>query len=328
MKGVWRVQKAFHPLQRRFRMLRRHFKRGAIILLYHRITNISPDLYSLAVAPHHFAQHLEYLRQTCHPMHLLDLADAVQRRSLPPRSVAITFDDGYLDNHRHARSLLEAAQMPATVFVVSDAIDSPHEFWWDELERLVLRPPHLPECLRLRVHGKDYAWPITSEGQRQLARKALYTLLQPLGAAERADILAELADWAGLARTGRPAYRAMTALELRELTRGGLIGLGAHTISHPVLSSLSAENQYAEIAGSRQQLESIIGRPVLTFAYPYGAFTNQTVDMVKAAGFHVACTTVCGSVELGADRFRLRRCAVKDWDLETFKERLEACLLT
>jgi peptidoglycan/xylan/chitin deacetylase (PgdA/CDA1 family) len=327
MQGNKHIQKAFHRIQRPFRKLRRQFKPGAVILLYHRIIDISPDLYALTVSPEHFAQHLEYLRQTCHPMRLLDLAAAIQQHALPQRSVAITFDDGYRDNYSQALSLLKAAEVPATVFVVSGAIDSPHEFWWDELERLLLLPPHPPGCLKLRVQGKDHAWPTTSEGQRQLARKALHGLLRDLAATERASILAELADWAGLHRTGRPDYRAMTALELGELTQGGLLDLGAHTVSHPVLSSLSINDQYAEISDSRQRLESITGRPVLTFAYPYGAFTNQTVDMVKAVGFRAACTTVYGSVESGADRFRLQRFAVKDWDLETFKERLEAGLI-
>jgi peptidoglycan/xylan/chitin deacetylase (PgdA/CDA1 family) len=310
-----------------FRKLKRRFKPGGVILMYHRVANLSSDFYSLAVSPDHFAQHLEYIRRACYPMSLIDLADAVQEHSLPNRAVAITFDDGYSDNFSQARPLLQAAQIPATVYVSSDYIDSSREFWWDDLERILLTSTHLPGHLRISIQGQNYEWPTTSTKQRELACRNLHQLLQPLPTIERNSLLAELAHWAGLEQAGRPDYRAMTSAELIELGQNGLIDIGGHTVTHPVLSSLAPDEQYAEIVNGRKRLEELLGEPVRTFTYPFGTaqdFTDETVEIVKTAGFQAACTTVQGCVEAGDDLFRLQRYAVNNWDIEAFKYYLEA----
>ena len=117
MKGSAYARKAFH-------IVRRCFTPGAVILLYHRVAALPEDPYSLAVTPDRFCQHLEYISQTCSPMPLSDLVDAMRSRDLPRRAVAVTFDDGYSDNYWEAHPLLESAQIPATIFVTSDQVDS------------------------------------------------------------------------------------------------------------------------------------------------------------------------------------------------------------
>jgi peptidoglycan/xylan/chitin deacetylase (PgdA/CDA1 family) len=122
----------------------------------------------------------------------------------------------------------------------------------------------------------------------------------------------------------------MTSAELTQLTQDGLVEVGAHTVTHLVLSTVPAGAQRAEIAGGREMLEAILKKPVLTFAYPHGQdtdFTAETVEIVKTAGFRVACTTIPGAVERGADLFRLRRQFVGNWDPETFKKNLEWLLI-
>jgi peptidoglycan/xylan/chitin deacetylase (PgdA/CDA1 family) len=119
----------------------------------------------------------------------------------------------------------------------------------------------------------------------------------------------------------------MTAAELTKVTGEGLVEIGAHTVSHPHLASLpSHDAQAAEIYGSREALESMVGRPVRAFAYPYGTardFGDRAVEIVRRAGFDAACTAIAGSVEPGDDPFRLRRCWVHDWDLAMFERQLE-----
>lgn len=320
MRGTGYIRKAFNVLRRRIR-------RGAVILLYHRVASLPSDPYSLAVSPGHFEQQLDYIGRTCQPMRLLDLVDALQQRSLPHRAVAITFDDGYVDNFEHAYPLLESAGIPATVFLTSEKIGSLREFWWDELERVLLLPRQLPESLRITIAEREYAWRLGSlEGRRQ-AHRTLQSLLRPLDADSREALLDELAEWAGIVEEGRPGYRAMTASQVVELARSEVVDIGGHTMTHPNLPTLSADAQRAEVVGGCQRLESLIEDSVLTFAYPYGTrqdFTDVTVDIVRAAGFRAACTTLPGSVEPGDNPFRLRRCAVFDWSADLFKRQLES----
>jgi peptidoglycan/xylan/chitin deacetylase (PgdA/CDA1 family) len=263
-------------------------------------------------------------------MHLLDLVDAMKQGSLPQRAVAITLDDGYADNFKHAYPLLQSAGIPATIFVSSEQVDTSHEFWWDDLERVLLLPKRLPEHLHISVRGQEYDWHLESVEQRQRAYRAVHALLRPLDAQARRSVLDELTTWANVEPAGRSDYRAVTATELSDLAESGCIDIGSHTMTHPVLSALSAEAQYAEIAGGRQRLESLIGKRVLSFAYPYGTdqdFTDETAEIVQAVGFHAACTTTPGSVEPGDDPFRLHRCPIFDWDAETFEQKLESYLI-
>ncbi len=318
MRGLGRVKKEL-------RRVRRYFAPAAVILMYHRITNLPVDPYGIVVSPEHFAQHLEWIRQTCHAMQLLDLMEAAHSQSLTRRTVVITFDDGYADFSAQAYPVLASAQIPATVFVTSGFTDSRAPVWSDELTRLILMPEHLPPHLQLHLHGSEYQWSLTSPTERKLLHEALYGLLRLLPPAEQSDCLAYLASWAGVARP-RDVDRFLTSSELIQLAGDGLVEVGAHTIHHPTLSALPASTQSDEIAGSRHGLEALLGHPVLTFAYPHGQaedFTDETVEAVQAAGFRAACTTIPGVVDSASNPYRLPRFWVGNWDLETFKKNLE-----
>ncbi|NIV28316.1 MAG: polysaccharide deacetylase family protein [Anaerolineae bacterium] len=319
MRGIERVK-------RTVRKAWRSIKPAAAILMYHRIADVSADPHGISVSPDRFAQHLAYIRQTCHPMRLLDLVEATRRGAIPKRAVVITFDDGYVDFARQAVSLLLSAQVPATVFVASGHVDSSRCFWWDELDRLLLSPNPLPAWLRLLWGDKEYGWPTSTPEERRIAHQAIADLLRPLAVDQQQEVLASIMHWSGLPKTAYDNDRAMSSAELMQLAQSGLIDVGAHTVSHPVLSSLPLDDQQAEIVESRQRLGTILGNPVLTFAYPYGTaqdFTAETTELVEAAGFLAACASIPGSVEAGTDLFRLPRFWVNNWDLATFKSHLE-----
>jgi peptidoglycan/xylan/chitin deacetylase (PgdA/CDA1 family) len=291
--------------------------------MYHRISDEFIEPNWLAVSPSQFTRQLEFIQQNYRPMHLTELVDALQQRSLPRRAIVITFDDGYCDNFQQALPLLETAKVPATVFVTSGHIGSRREFWWDELKRLVLFPTSVPGHLSLSICGQDYGWSTASLKDRQAAHEALQNLLRPLPPDEQDKVLDHLAGWAGLERNVlRPAYRTMTTAELTELAKSKFIEIGAHTVNHPILPAVSIETQRPEICESRSQLEMFLGQPVLTFAYPNGDFTTETAQVVKEAGFKAACTTMDGYVTAGDNLFQLRRCAVNNWVMATFKEKL------
>jgi peptidoglycan/xylan/chitin deacetylase (PgdA/CDA1 family) len=121
--------------------------------------------------------------------------------------------------------------------------------------------------------------------------------------------------------TTRPLARD----ELTRLGDDGLIEIGAHTVSHPVLSRLAHPQQREEVVLSKETLEEALGRPIASFAYPYGAhedFDDVTVDVVREAGFHRACTTLSGRLGGGTDPYRLPRFLVRDWTADELERRL------
>jgi peptidoglycan/xylan/chitin deacetylase (PgdA/CDA1 family) len=123
--------------------------------------------------------------------------------------------------------------------------------------------------------------------------------------------------------------RLMTAQELNELDAHGL-SVGAHTMSHPHLSALNPNRQRDEILGSKRLLEEILGHEVRAFAYPFGAFSDysdETVSLVREAGFSLAVTNRYGTNAPAADRWTLRRIWIdRTDDLSLFKAKVDGRL--
>ena len=97
---------------------------------------------------------------------------------------------------------------------------------------------------------------------------------------------------------------------LRQMTQPGF-SVGAHTRTHPILSLMQPDAARAELEGSREDLEEVLGRPVDDFAYPNGRFNDfneSTCRLVAEAGYRCAVTTEPGTVRRGDDRLALRRC--------------------
>jgi len=314
------------PIKQTVHFIKRKFTPAAVILMYHRVSDTAVEPNWLAVTPTNFAQHMRHLRQTYQPMRLLDLIDGIQQRSLPDRAVAVTFDDGYRDNLTSALPELEANNIPATIFVTTSYVDREREPWWDEVKHFILEPLQLPVRLSLRIDRQEYSWSTHTLKERLNAHQDLENLMRPLPTYINDKILDHLAQWSNMQRRCHPAYRTVTSSELRELARHPLIDLGAHTITHPILPTLSLDAQFNEIVGSRYSLEKMINRQVHSFAYPNGDYNEQTRKLVDAAGYKAACTTINGSVQQGDDVFQLRRCAINDWNIGRFKQHMEAFL--
>ena len=340
------IMRGIERLRRATRWPRSVSEGKVLILLYHQITEALSDPWGLAVAPRHFAQHLEVLRRHAQVIRLQQLSQALLDGSLPEKSVVVTFDDGYADNLHNAKPLLERYGVPATVFLTTGYTGGERESWWDELDRLLLQPGTLPEKLCLSISGDTYQWELGeaayySEDASLRYRKwrawkgvptarhhlyrSLWELLNPLTEGEQRKVLDELLTWAGAEPTVRPTHRFLTLEEVVALAQGDLIEIGAHTVTHPALSELPAASQREEINKSKARLEAILERPITSFAYPYGKqchYSAETVGIVREAGFSCACSSFVGVVEQTTDPFQLPRSRVPDCNGERFAKRL------
>lgn len=101
----------------------------------------------------------------------------------------------------------------------------------------------------------------------------------------------------------------MSEEEMRDWARQGMEA-GSHTLSHPRLPDLSESEARAEIKGSREQLERLLGEPVTAFCYPYGHETPALRDLVREAGYTNATTTAGGLARPDDDPFGLPRVVV------------------
>jgi len=334
IRGLGRLQQA----ARRFGNI---FMQKGLILAYHRVSDLATDPQLLSVTPQHFREHLEILQKSYQPLSLQQLALCLKERKLPDRSVVVTFDDGYADNLHNAKPLLEQYAIPAMVSVTTGYVGQAKEFWWDELERLLLLSPSLPELLQVSVNGVAYSWHMDEKvvsdykrwnvtmpetpTPRHRAYRDLHRLLRPLGYDAQEAILADLRRQTGDSGQGRSDYLVLSPEEVHQLAAGGLVEIGSHTVTHPVLADQSLEFQRFELVESKRQLEAILEQPVTSLAYSYGTSNDAgeaTAKLAREAGYKIGLANFPFPVTQQTNIFQLPRYLVRDWGGDTFASHL------
>ncbi|MGB5685606.1 MAG: polysaccharide deacetylase family protein, partial [Candidatus Electrothrix sp.] len=280
------------------------------ILFYHRVADLASDAYGLCVSPDEFRSQMEHLREKYNPISLQDFAALSAKGELPPKAVAVTFDDGYLDNLTTVSPILREFDIPATFFVPTEKLDTEHESWWDVLERIFLTGGDLPEVFD--VYGnQEWFLRTGAEEQRSVAHKTLMETFYPMTSKKREKLIRRLSDWSGMDLTPRQTHRHMIVEELKQLASMPGHTIGCHTIHHLSLPDHSIETQTNEIMESRQCLEQVLGRPVSIFSYPYGEHDKTTLDILRNASFELGVTVegrtvCCGAEQLLLPRFEVR----------------------
>lgn len=102
----------------------------------------------------------------------------------------------------------------------------------------------------------------------------------------------------------------MNGEQLKALVASGHVEIGGHTLTHPRLSKLAPEQQAHEIQENKRQLETLLGHPLLSFAYPYGDMDESAKAQAMAAGYRFAVATNSGPRAMHQDPFRIRRIAI------------------
>ena len=319
----------------------------AVVLIYHRVTYLDSDPHRLSVTPENFDKHMELISRKFQPISLRELVDDLAANGrVRDRAVVVTFDDGYEDNYLYASPILEKYAVPATIFVSSGYTGSNREFWWDELERLLLNNETLPEEIHASLNGGVYRRIVSSnahpacqelapgadasEAEQRCAspleiHRELCTRFQTLAPHQIDRALAELRELTGDDGTARPNNLPMDTEQLSSIHRGGLIEIGAHTRSHINLAAQSAEQQFDEIQGSKTDLEDILGARVESFSYPFGTighYSPWTIECVQNAGFRSALANFSGIVSRLSNQYEIPRCLIRDWDKKTFKDKM------
>jgi peptidoglycan/xylan/chitin deacetylase (PgdA/CDA1 family) len=202
------------------------------ILMYHYVEYVKDQgdtiRKSLNLEPHVFDLEIKTLKEAGYSfITLSDLAEALDnKRSLPSKSIVLTFDDGYRDFYTDVYPILKKYQVKAVVFVIPNFIDRPDN---------------------------------------------------------------------------------LTGPMISEISKSGLVEIGAHTMNHSYLSGLPLERMRYEVEQSREYLEKAFNIKVTSFAYPYGAFDNASIDMVKKSGFTAAVSTIPGVFAQDINRLFLYR---------------------
>ena len=295
---------------------------GPTILLYHRIGVDRFDPWAMTISADNFAEQMKWLAKHRSVLPLLDFAEAHRRNALPADAVAITFDDGYACNALIAAPILKEMGLPATVFLSAEPIERGGEFWWDELQRIVMDFPGdqlnlAGKKVELGVQGQDDSnWSPGAQPRtaRQRAFMTLWSQLQRATAEDRDAWMSELREQAGQSGPVDPLKRPMTADEARSAS--SILDFGSHALTHSSLPSLSSSAKAREILESRIRVEALAGARPTCFAYPFGDADSECESLVEEAGFDCACVTGERAVTSNSRLYALPRKGVGNFGSE------------
>lgn len=288
------------------------------ILSYHRV-NDARDPFFESLPTEVFEQQMRHVARHYRVFSVEELTDRLRRGGLPRNALAITFDDGYRDNLTHAAPILSRHGLPATVFLATGFIGAAEVPWYDRVAQAF----KASRRAAITSPWGDVFEMATLEG-RVSGREGALRRLKRMPDDERLRTLDALLTQLDVTDEESSKNAMLTWDDVHALTGLGF-SIGAHTISHLILSRLTSEQAWREILGSRTAIEAACGSAPRAFAYPNGGaedYTAETVGMVRRAGFTCAVTTQFGLNTHVTSPWELRRGGPWEHHLPTFALKL------
>lgn len=289
---------------------------GLLVLMYHRVLPRADHVAwheqpGMVLDPATLDRQLGWLKRHFDVVRLSEwLQLRAEGKPLPRRACALTFDDGWRDNHQYAHPVLKAHGLPATIYLVAEHVGSARWFWPNRAIRVFThlrghaserQPSPGLDWLRGAL-GNPPGFPSDAAGA-----DAAIAQLKALPDIELSTRLEQVEAELSLP----PAERTMLNWEeVREMAGSGLVDFGSHTCRHVrMLPGLEPGLLEYEVVESRRIIERETGRPVLTFCYPNGNMT-PAADRLVRAHYAGAITTQKGWNAPGQDPYTLRRIGI------------------
>lgn len=288
------------------------------VLIFHRVHAQPDPLFPGEVDRVRFDELLGWVRQWFQVLPLPQAIAQLRDGSLPPRAAALTFDDGYADNHDEALPLLQKHGLPCSFFIASDFLDG-GRMWNDTLVEAVRRCatsaldlrglPGLEELGCLPV--------VTLDDKRaaiaKLIARSKYLLPEPR--------LAQVNAVAERAAAELPVDLMMRSEQVKALHDAGM-QIGGHTCSHPILARLDAQAAADEIERNQRLLARLLGEAPQVFAYPNGKpgedyRPDRDPGIVRELGYAAAVSTSWGAARRDTDPFQIPR--FLPWDRQRWR---------
>jgi peptidoglycan/xylan/chitin deacetylase (PgdA/CDA1 family) len=314
-----------------------------IVLMYHRVSELETDPWQLAVSPNNFEEQLQVLKESFKVISINELNQQMRSGKIKSDGVCITFDDGYRDNYRHARPLLEKYDCPATFFISASYIAKNRQFWWDELENIILHSEELPADLSINIGHRPYTFKLgdiilTHEirqkhrywnyldpfpSQRCELYFQLWELIQPLLQNQIEQSIGELKKWASYTKPAKEEDLPMNKKELKEMFSSPLFTMGTHTLNHQLLPAHSKQIQQYEIVECRNWLEDWSGKKIDLISYPYGNYDINSLAVIKEQNFRTAFTCEESLTTKKTNSTTIGRFQVKNQNGSEFKKQIK-----
>jgi peptidoglycan/xylan/chitin deacetylase (PgdA/CDA1 family) len=290
----------------------RFCKPRVVVLAYHSVVERpeqTANTIRISQSRASFESQMSALARRFNPVTIEEVREfAAEGRRLPRWSAAVTFDDGFADNHDVVLPILARYGIPATFYIMVNAVETGTPPWYVRLNfafntTKVAAWKHPENGRNLELAGAD-------------GKKAALNVAWDLGAAlsgtAQQQLICGIEQSLQVEPLDARSGLMMNWDQVRALKKAGHI-IGGHTLSHPNLAQVSAAEARSEIRGCKERLEQTLGEPIEHFSYPHPAlnphWSPQTFEITREAGFRSAVLTTPGAVLPGDQPLRLKRLA-------------------
>ena len=265
-----------------------------------------------------FEFQMRHIAEQMNPISLTTLAGHLNHREpLPPKSVAVTFDDGIDSIYFYAYPILKKFRIPATVFISPGYVETSSSYWWEKIRGIIKKTDKKEIDLKIFEDLKGMApleyhrdkIPIRRVGQ---INRAIHFLVEWVKSIDHESIphaLERLRIDLAVKEEDIRVPPMMTWSQIKEMSNEK-IEIGAHTVNHPNLLRIDLSEASNEIKQSKRMIEEKIQKNVEGFAYPFGQhnhYDNRIRQLVVDAGFRYSCTASPGKVTSQTDVYSLPR---------------------
>lgn len=286
------------------------------VLIFHRVLGKPDPIFPGEIDSARFSQLCARVRNCLNVLPLDEAVRHLKAGTLPARAAAITFDDGYADNHDHALPILQRYGLSATFFIATGFIGGGVMF----NDRVIHALRHTVHD-HLEFHGvaplEGMRLELRTPEQRRTAIGRVLQAVKYLPLPERDAAVVQVQRVAG---TADPGSEMMNWSQVRALRDAGM-QIGAHTMTHPILARLDPVEAREEISKGRRDLQEQLQQSVTLFAYPNGKpdvdYSEQTVALAREVGFDAAVTTASGAASRSTDPYQIPR--FTPWNLQALR---------
>ncbi len=277
------------------------------ILIYHRVLPSYDFIQPMEVVAETFDWHMELISSHFNPLTFGEAIHHLKSGTLPPKSICVTFDDGYADNVEVAIPILKKWKVPATFFIATGFVDG--GCMWNDIIAETIRQLKGQE-LDLAFCGLE-RFEIATKSQCYSALRKVLTTIRYFPLDRRNEVANMIASLVGTL----PQDLMMTKSQIKEISINGM-EVGGHTVTHPILTTLTPELAREEMGQGKEELESIIGRKIRYFAFPTGKptldYSPDHIKMLPRLGFEAGVSTQWGVSNSESDIWQLPR--FTPWD--------------
>ena len=287
-----------------------------IILLYHRIVDDNSKYLNKGAVVHHqineFKREIPYFKRNFQILSMDEVVNHIKLgKGFRRPSIAITFDDGYLDNYAFAYPVLKKHGVPATLYLTTGLVGTPDRIWTEQIGLAFLGTPK--SYFNFSALFGEETVPIKTKEEKEQANSKVSEALKLKPDDERRELIQKLFEKLEVnEKCGRQFGERMMLNwdEVQEMRKDG-ITIGSHSHTHPILSRMPIQKAKDEILNSKKVVEKNVDIEVKHFSYPNGReedFSEELRDYCREIGFESTCSVIYGTNNASeGDAFTLKR---------------------